>query len=331
VSSRVLALLVVATLCVLGGVAYVVVAASTPGETTSDAQPRVLVEEDADLPAGSALIVRAVDRRNPRLNGRVYRIELTPGATPKRLGDLTCERVHVNPMGEGICLAVSPNAYDYRAVIFDRRYRRRSRFSIDGVPDRARASIDGRYAAFTTFLSGHTYTAGVRQFSTRTTMVNMASGKPWYSFDKVEILRNGKPFEQPDSNIWGVTYSGSDRFYATLGAGGKFYLITGWNTDESAEIVREGVECPSISPDETRIAYKRRIGKLDAWRLHVLNLESGRDIALPERRSIDDQPEWLGNRHIVYSDDRDVYVVRSDGSRRPERVVAGASSPTGIP
>jgi len=332
-NGRVVALIAIVSLCVVGGGAYVTVAALTAEGTTSDERPRIVVDEAgaATLPAASSLLVRAVDYDNPRLNGRVYRTELAPGDTAESVGGLACERVYVSPTGTGLCLAVARNGFDYQGLVFDRRFQRQASFSIPGVPDRARVSPDGRYGAFTAFLSGHTYSLGVRQFSTHTAIVDMRAGKPLFSLDELEITRDGERFERADANLWGVTFVDGDRFYATLGTGGQHYLIEGRVSTRRARVVRDHVECPSLSPDGRRIAYKRRVGKLDRWRLHVLDLSTGRDVALAERRSIDDQPEWLGDAHVVYSDDRHVYAVPADGGGRPHRLVARASSPVALP
>lgn len=293
-------------------------------------RPRVVVNERAaaDLPPGSDLLVRAVDYDNPRLNGRVYRVPLRPGATAEPAGDLACERVHANAGGEGLCLAVAANGFDYKAVTFGRGYRKRATFRVPGVPDRARVSDDGRYGAFTTFLSGHTYSAaGVRLFSTHTAIVDLRAGESELKLDDLAVTRGGERFERSGANFWGVTFRGGDRFYATMGVGNDHYLLDGRIGSRSARVVGDHMECPSISPDGTKVAYKRRVRDLDSWRLHVLDLKSGRDTALAERRSIDDQPEWLGDGHVVYSDDEHVYSVRADGSGRPHRLVARASSP----
>lgn len=328
-SGRALALTLIAGVCVIAGGAYVAVAALTADGTTSDAQPRVVVDERgaAAVAAGSELLVRAVDYDNPRLNGRLYRVGLAPGEAPRQAGGLACERVHENAAGNGLCLAAKRHGFDYEGIVYGPGRRPRQRFSIPGVPDRARVSPDGRYAGFTAFLSGHTYSAGVRSFSTHTAIVDMRVGKPLFSLDELEVTRGGEPLERADANFWGVAFVDGDRFYATLGSGGSHYLLAGRVSTRRARVIGERIECPSPSPDGRRIAYKRRIGKQDRWRLHVLDLDSGRDVALAERRSIDDQPEWLDDASVVYSDDRHVYAVPADGSGRPHRLVARASSP----
>ncbi|HYI98755.1 MAG TPA: hypothetical protein VEX36_03615 [Thermoleophilaceae bacterium] len=331
-NGRTLALLAIAALCVVAGGAYVAVATLNAGDTTTDARPRVVVDDRgaAAVGPGSELLVRAVDPDHPRLNGRAYRTEIAPGATPAAAGGLACERVYASGAGGGLCLAVKRNGFSYEGLIFDRDFRRRARFPVPGVPDRARVSADGRYGAFTTFLSGHTYSAGVRQFSTHTAIVDMRGGEYLLRLDELDVERDGEPFEHADANFWGVTFAGGDRFYATLGTGGEHYLLEGRIGTRRARIVRDHVECPSLSPDGRRIAYKRRIGNQDRWRLHVLDLRSGRDVALAERRSIDDQPEWLDDDHVVYSDDRSVFAVPADGGGRPQRLIARASSPVSL-
>jgi hypothetical protein len=106
------------------------------------------------------------------------------------------------------------------------------------------------------------------------------------------------------------------------------YLIQGDVKSGRLRVVGRHIECPSLSPDRRHIAYKRRIRYTNRWRLHVLDLRTGRHVALAERRSIDDQPEWLGNDHVVYSDDRSTFIVPADGSRHVERLAAHATSPT---
>jgi hypothetical protein len=331
-SPRAAALTAIAAVCAIGGAGYVTVAALTASGTTSDARPRLAIDSGgaAAVAPGSELLVRAVDYDNPRLNGRLFTATLAPGEEPRPTGELACERVHENAAGAGLCLAAKPHGFDYEGVVYGPGRTPLRRFSIPGVPDRARVSPDGRHAGFTDFLSGHTYSAGVRAFSTHTAIVDMRAGKPLFDLDQLEVTRDGEPFERADANFWGVAFADGDRFYATLGSGGDHYLIEARVSTRRARVIGEHIECPSPSPDGARIAYKRRIGKQNRWRLHVRDLRSGRDVALAERRSIDDQPEWLDDDTVVYSDDRSVYAVAADGGGRPDRLVARASSPVAL-
>ncbi|HET9667579.1 MAG TPA: hypothetical protein VFP09_12510, partial [Desertimonas sp.] len=92
-----------------------------------------------------------------------------------------------------------------------------------------------------------------------------------------------------------------------------------------ARVIAENVECPSLSPDETRIAFKRREG--NSWRLHVLDLRTKRETALAETRSVDDQVEWLDDERILYGLIDDIWVVSADGSGEPSVYIPDALSP----
>ncbi|MFL0410421.1 TolB family protein [Microbacterium paludicola] len=63
--------------------------------------------------------------------------------------------------------------------------------------------------------------------------------------------------------------------------------------------MRENSECPSISPDGTRIAYKTDRGGQD-WGIAVLDLATGVEHELAEARSVDDQLEWLDDDTVLY-------------------------------
>ena len=136
----------------------------------------------------------------------------------------------------------------------------------------------------------------------------MANGKVVSDLEKFDVTRDGKPFDKIDFNFWGVTFARDERtFYATLSSGGKYYLVEGDVPTRRARVIADGVECPSLSPDEKRIAFKRRHG--DKWRLYLLDLESGREHPLAETRSADDQVEWLDDERIIYRLVKDVWVL----------------------
>jgi uncharacterized repeat protein (TIGR01451 family) len=94
--------------------------------------------------------------------------------------------------------------------------------------------------------------------------------------------------------------------------------------------LRENVECPSLSPDGTRLAFKKRVGGLvtGAWRFHVLDLQTMTETALTELRSIDDQIEWLDDQQVLYGDGSAVWITAADGSGLPRKFLSQASSPT---
>jgi len=318
-NGKILAAIVV--LCVLGAGAYIAYAALGPSSTTTDARPKATA-----VLAGSDVMVRAVDPKNPQLNGRVFVVD--HGKVKQLPGDLSCERVYY-AAGKGICMGIAPSGVDYTAKIFDSKMETVHQVALTGLPSRARVSSDGRYGAMTVFVTGDSYLSSPTAFSTRTTILDMASGKQVGQLEQFKVTKEGEPFDAVDFNFWGVTFDPQDsnRFYATLGTGGVHYLVEGDVRDKSMRTLREGVECPSLSPDGKQIAYKSRIGKTDRWHLRVLDVATLEDHAVAEERSIDDQVEWLDNDRLVYSDEENVYTVPAHGSGEPELLVADASSP----
>jgi hypothetical protein len=331
VRSRVRVFVLVTALCLLLGGGWILVAALQAGSTTSSARVRVPGREQPRRggtdPAAvrGQLLVRAV-APYPRQNGHVERARLGAHARTARVGSLACMRVHMAG-GRGLCLAAARSGVDYRVLFFDRRFRVRHELSLEGVPSRARVSQSGLYGAYTSFVTGDAY-AGDGQFSTRTVIVDMRSGRRLAGLEQFEVVRDGRQIDAADFNFWGVTFArGDDRFYATLGTGGERYLVRGSLRARRLELLRENVECPSLSPDGTRVAYKRSQGGAENWRLHVLDLRTMRDIPLAERRSIDDQVEWLDDRTVVYGDGQDLWAVRADGRGSARRVLLRADSP----
>ncbi len=65
----------------------------------------------------------------------------------------------------------------------------------------------------------------------------------------------------------------------------------------------------------------------DPWRLAVLDLDTMHETLLAETRSVDDQPEWLGEDRVLYGIDGAIWAVHTDGHGRPHRLIADADSP----
>ena len=73
------------------------------------------------------------------------------------------------------------------------------------------------------------------------------------------MRRDGIIIQAPDFNLGGhLRRRRGNRFYATLGTRGQTYLIEGNLERREARVVRGGVECPALSPDNTRVAFKKR-------------------------------------------------------------------------
>jgi hypothetical protein len=154
------------------------------------------------------------------------------------------------------------------------------------------------------------------------------------SLESFTVSRDGHPFDSPDFNFWGVTFAGGSSFYATLGTGGHTYLIKGDLARRTATVLRDGVECPSLSPDGTRIVYKSAVPGTTGrqWRLHILDLRTMVDRPLDETRNVDDQAEWLDNQTVLYglmvppTLDVDLWALPVDGGT-PTLYLRHAASP----
>jgi hypothetical protein len=238
---------------------------------------------------------------------------------------LVCERVYV-AAGRGICLIPKqgPLGSAVTARFFGNDFRPEHSTRLDGIASRARVSPTGRYGAATTFVAGHSYKdVG---FSTSTSVIDMAAGKKLANLEDFHVTRDGKRFESVDFNFWGVTFAPDDRrFYATLQTSGHLYLVEGDVVRRTARVIAKDVECPSLSPDGKRIGYKLR--DEGRWRLHVLELATGRSTPLAETRSVDDQVEWLDEDRILYGYQGDLWVVPADGAGKPSLYLRNALSP----
>ena len=83
-----------------------------------------------------------------------------------------------------------------------------------------------------------------------------------------------------------------------------------------------------VFPDGTRIAYKERVdGAGGPWRLTVLDLATRRETPVAERRSVDDQAEWLDGERLLYGLDGQVWAARADGTGAPVPFRRAADSP----
>ena len=200
----------------------------------------------------------------------------------RRLGPQTCDRVAFAG-GRGICLRLRGTLGDATAVtVFDAHWRVRRSFRTAGLPSRTRVSPDGSLGAITTFVSGHAY-GSPGTFSTATTLLDLAHGRTLGNLERFTIVRGGRTVAPRDRNLWGVTFArDEDTFYATLATGGDHLLVRGSVRARRLVVLRGDVECPSLSPDGTRIGYKKTVGSPPRWRFYVLDLRTGRDTPLAE-------------------------------------------------
>ncbi|MET9380868.1 TolB-like translocation protein [Streptomyces sp. NPDC002928] len=253
---------------------------------------------------------------------------------PRTASGVKCLRFYA-AAGTGVCLQAVHGALSdtYRALILDARLKEKARYDVPGIPSRARVSPTGHFAAWTAFVGGDSY-AGTN-FSTRAAIVDTRTGKLIPSLEEFRIVKDGHRYQAADVNFWGVTFAADDRtFYATLATKGKTYLVRGDLRTRTVTTLRTNVECPSLSPDGTRIAFKKRVPGLPAdapWRLYVLDLRTMHETPLAETRSVDDQAVWRDDDTLVYAMagdyGADLYEIPADGTGKPRRISTAAVSP----
>ncbi|MEH1164296.1 hypothetical protein V6V47_02785 [Micromonospora sp. CPCC 205539] len=301
--------------------------------------------------AGYAATAAQPARTPPPPAGSDQPVTLTPGARllaitdrhvssvatadptgPRTVSGLECLRVYA-ASGTGVCLKPE-TPWSYQVVVLDAALHQTRAVSVPGLPNRARVSASGRMVSWTTFVGGDSYvTSG---FSTRTGILDTVSGATVTSLEDFAITRDGRSYRNADVNFWGVTFTADDnRFYATMSTAGKRYLVRGDVRARTVETMKENVECPSLSPDGTRIAFKQAIDAdpTKGWRLSVLDLATMGVTATGETTSVDDQAAWLDNGTLAYTlrqsdGNPDVWTVPADGSGASRLLLPGAESPS---
>ena len=332
---RLFGFIALCVICVAVAVGYVVANGGRP-ERTLDATEAV----EAGAPTIAAVMAEPHIVVRDMAAGQAGYAGAVASAKPdglRAVTDLACNRVYM-AAGNGICLSDRGDILNpYKVVFFGADFKERASSALPGVPSRARVSQDGKYGVSTVFVTGDSYAPG--SFSTRTSIWDMATGAHLADLEQFSVWMNGKQIHSVDFNFWGVTFdpANSGRFFATLGTQGHTYLVSADFVAKKATVLRDGVECPSLSPDGTRIAFKQRTSAggpdLPTWQPAVLDLATLKDHALAESRTIDDQIEWLDNSTVAYSVDTgigapSIYAAAADGTGIPRLLVADADSPS---
>jgi hypothetical protein len=287
----------------------------------------------ATVTAGPHLVFR--DTALGESYGRLAVVPFDAPGGPRAVTGVSCERVYA-AAGHAVCLSARRGITNtYKGEVLGADWARTADLPLTGLPSRARLSRDGAMAATTTFVYGDSY-AAPGQFSTRTTVTRIANGRH-EDLEQFRLEVDGRAVTSANRNFWGVTFAGDDEFYATAAVGNRTWLVRGSLAARRMTSVRGDVECPSLSPDGTRIGFKKH-GDLPAgqWRLAVYDLRTGTETTLAETHSVDDQVEWLDDATITYGLARtsdsgaatsDIWAVPADGTGAPRILIRDAWSP----
>jgi hypothetical protein len=274
----------------------------------------------------------------PRLmvlsNGKLSTVSRTDPGGSREVTEQRCDRAY-EAAGTISCLRPVGALKASELAVLDSDLEELRTVPLTGFPNRTRVSASGRMVAWTLFVDGHSYAAN--GFSTSTGILDTKTGALVQSLEEFTV--EGLPQRPVDSNFWGVTFTADDnRFYATMSTGPHRYLVEG---DFAARRLKptdlDNVECPSLSPDGTRIAYKKAVDgdPQKGWRVSVLDLATHHITQLAEARTVDDQPAWVDDRTVAYGIQRDdglndVWSVPADGTGTPAVLVPEASSPAPV-
>lgn len=288
------------------GICVVTTAAAQPGTAArlSDLSAH-LGANTAVAPGTARALVRAAGPGGP--------VELvsfdrrTRTVTARQSVALACERVHAAAAGLIACMRYNRALSGASQVdLFDRTLTllHPQPIQSNAVISRTRVSADGRYTATTVFVSGHSY-AVPGQFSTLSHIWDSRERRMALAFDKLTLTHEGQvvPYTpHTQVNYWGASFDprDADRFYVTVSIRKRPYLAEGRISQAAVRTLRPDVECPSVSPDGTRIAFKKLRANRRGWDPAVLDLRSGTETVYPAAKGLDDQIEWLDDQALVY-------------------------------
>lgn len=285
-------------------------------------RPEHVSPRSADATGGDLLVVS--DRT-------LTTVSSADQSAPRSVHGVECVRSYA--AGDtAVCLRPK-NAWTHSLVTMTGDLKDVHEYKLPGVPSRARVSDSGRMISWTTFVGGDSYTSS--GMSTRTGVIDTETGAYLPSIEEFSVTLEGAPYRAADVNYWGVSFADDDNiFYATLATRGERYLVRGDFAARQVETLATNVECPSIAPDGSRLAFKQAVDNdpLKGWRIAVLDLASMEVDVLAEDRSIDDQPVWLDAKTVGYTYRApdgvpSVWEVPADGTGTPVKVADNAESP----
>ncbi|TJZ54645.1 hypothetical protein FCH28_12960 [Streptomyces piniterrae] len=257
-----------------------------------------------------------------------------PGGT-RAVSKTKCDRIYAASRTVA-CLYADGTLGTVTMRILDADLRERKAIPASGIPNRVRVSNSGRMVSWTAFVGGDSY--ATLDFATRTGIYDTKTGTLFKTLETFAVTKDGKPYQSIDINYWGVTFTDDDNtFYATMYTKGHRYLVQGDFAARTVRTLRDHVECPSLSPNGTRIAFKAPINgdSTRGWRLSVLDLATNRVTRTAETHSVDDQAAWLDNSTLAYAQQhsdgtKDLWTVPADGAGKPRLLLRNAHSPAAL-
>ena len=276
--------------------------------TAENARAQGMARESAVANSYVAYVVRASDREYQRVDRLVVRAKdhAVQSRTPTGMG---CDRVHIHGSRLLCFTRVTPDKPRYYTeptiYLHDLKSASISKplFKVKGIVSRARMSADGRFGTGTAFTTGHSYLGiGGSSFSTMAFIVPLDRSGESENLQNWTITYQGKGVTSVDLNLWGVTFDprDSNHFLVTVYFNGRPYLGEGYVSKKEIKVLQDGIECPSYSPDGTRIAYKSRTGPT-RWSPSTMDLVSGKiSVYADVEGSVDDQIGWLDKNTVVF-------------------------------
>ena len=337
--AKLISVIVVCVVVLGGAVAYGLVAFSAykRAQNAPSNVSATHASDPAQAATGSRIVFR--DTAPGQDYGHVASVPLSnPGGT-RTVTPLVCDRVYETDAYASCLQTNAAVVTTYSATLFNDKGGVVKKWGLPGLPSRTRISHDDKLMAFTSFVTGSAYaTVG---FSTATDIYSIATGHDYGNIEQFTLYIDGKVNGNSDRNIWGVTFVPGDdnTFYATAATAGHTYLVRGSLSARTLTEVHETAECPSVSPDGTRVAFKVNISKTSTafWNIGVMDLKTGKVTMLPDKRDVDDQVEWLDDSTILYglphagsAGDYDVWSEAADGTAQPKMLIRHAWSPSVI-
>lgn len=296
-------------------------------------------------PASVAVAAGSIDQAVPHVvfkntasgagYGHVAAVPLANPGGSRQVTAAVCDRVY-SAGGTNACLRTNAGIVTtFEAALYTADWQEERTWPLLGIPSRTRVSPDGSLVASTAFVTGHAYAPN--SFSTAT-VIARAAGGDFGNLEDFTLVVDGQAVAPVDRNLWGVTFApDNNTFYATAATGTNTWLVRGDLAQRTLTSIRQTVECPSLSPDGTRIAYKKNSapGPIPHWNVAVLDLATNTETVLAETRSVDDQVEWLDDGTLLYGmprkgtvGDSDVWSIAATADAAPALFIEHAWSPS---